>query len=120
MKTQFYSIKPWEKKYLQNKIQTLGLPIETEFIVDQLDKDHIPPYTSVEIISVFVGSVVDQDVINSFPNLKLITTRSTGYNHLDVVSAKEKNIPVAHVPTYGENTVAIADTEKRLKKSPAF
>ena len=106
MKTQFYSVKPWEKEYLQNKIQTLSLPIEAEFIVDQLDKGHLPPDTNAEIVSVFVGSQVDKSVFDAFPNLKLITTRSTGYDHVDVAAAKEKNIPVSYVPAYGENTVA--------------
>ncbi len=106
MKTQFFSIKPWEKEYIQNKIQTLGLPIEAEFIVDQLDKDHLPPDTSAEIVSVFVGSQVDKPVFDAFPDLKFLTTRSTGYDHVDVTTAKEKNIPVSYVPAYGENTVA--------------
>jgi D-lactate dehydrogenase len=40
------------------------------------------------------------------PNLKLITTRSTGFEHIDKDSAKTKNIIICNVPYYGENTVA--------------
>jgi len=40
------------------------------------------------------------------PNLKLIATRSTGYDHIDTDYAASKNIVVSNVPTYGENTVA--------------
>ena len=106
MKTQFYGIKPWEKEYLESKIKYLTLPIEAEYFENHLDKNTLLEDRNAEVISVFVGSVVDQDVINSFPNLKLITTRSTGYDHVDVAKAKEKNIPVSYVPAYGENTVA--------------
>jgi D-lactate dehydrogenase len=41
-----------------------------------------------------------------FPSLKLIATRSTGYDHIDLAAAKARGISVANVPFYGENTVA--------------
>ncbi|MBI3589515.1 MAG: hydroxyacid dehydrogenase [Candidatus Liptonbacteria bacterium] len=106
MKTQFFTIKPWEKDYLETKIKELNLPIEAEYFEDHLDKDHLPSDKSAEIISVFVGSQIDKPVLDAFPNLKLLTTRSTGYDHIDVSAAKAKNLPVAYVPGYGENTVA--------------
>lgn len=106
MKALFFSVKPWEKEYLESKIKSLMLPIEAEYFESHLDKNTLLEDRNAEVISVFIGSVVDQDTINSFPNLKLITTRSTGYDHVDVTTAKSKNIPVAYVPAYGENTVA--------------
>jgi D-lactate dehydrogenase len=36
----------------------------------------------------------------------MITTRSTGFDHIDLAGAKEKKIIVCNVPFYGENTVA--------------
>ena len=36
----------------------------------------------------------------------MIATRSTGFDHIDLKAAKEKNIPIAYVPGYGDNTVA--------------
>jgi D-lactate dehydrogenase len=35
-----------------------------------------------------------------------ITTRSTGFDHIDLKAASEKGIRVCNVPVYGENTVA--------------
>jgi D-lactate dehydrogenase len=49
---------------------------------------------------------VDAALIDSLPNLKLIATRSTGFDHIDIAHAVSKNIAVVNVPTYGENTVA--------------
>ena len=106
MKIQFFSIKPWEKEYIEAKLKETGLSLETEYFDDHLDKDHLPANKNAEIVSVFIGSQVDKAVIDAFPNLKFLTTRSTGYDHIDVSAAKEKNIPVAYVPAYGENTVA--------------
>lgn len=61
---------------------------------------------SVECLCVFVTSHVGKEEIEKCPALKLITTRSTGYDHIDTASAKEKGVAVATVPFYGENTVA--------------
>jgi D-lactate dehydrogenase len=40
------------------------------------------------------------------PNLKLIAARSTGFDHIDLAACRERNIVVANIPFYGENTVA--------------
>jgi D-lactate dehydrogenase len=66
----------------------------------------LPPKSDAEIISVFVGCQVTPKVLESFPNLKFIATRSTGYDHINLEACKQKNIAVSYVPTYGENTVA--------------
>ena len=51
------------------------------------------------------GSVT-RKVIDSCPNLKLITVLATGYNVVDVAYAKEKGIPVCNVPNYGGYSVS--------------
>ncbi|MBU1870417.1 MAG: hydroxyacid dehydrogenase, partial [Candidatus Omnitrophica bacterium] len=48
----------------------------------------------------------DRAVIEALPNLKLISTRTTGFDNVDTVFAKEKGIGVINVPSYGEETVA--------------
>ena len=59
-----------------------------------------------EIVSPFVRSRLGADVIANLPHLKMIATRSTGFDHIDVPEAMSRDIPVRNVPTYGENTVA--------------
>ncbi len=59
-----------------------------------------------EVISVFVTSVVSREIIASLPNLKLIACRSTGFNNVDLAAARDFNVTVVNVPTYGEATVA--------------
>ena len=45
-------------------------------------------------------------MLAQLPRLRLIATRSTGYDHIDMAWCKEHGVKVANVPTYGENTVA--------------
>ncbi len=48
----------------------------------------------------------DRPVIDDLPRLKLVATRSTGYDHIDWKYAASRGIPVCNVPGYGSNTVA--------------
>ena len=45
-------------------------------------------------------------MLAAFPNLKFITTRSTGFDHIDLDACKARGVTVAYVPGYGDNTVA--------------
>lgn len=54
----------------------------------------------------FIYSQIDKKIIDKLKNLKAITTRSTGFDHIDLKEAKKKKIKVFNVPRYGENTVA--------------
>lgn len=61
---------------------------------------------STSVISVFVNSQVTKNVIKAFKNLRIISTRSTGIDHIDKSSAEEKNISVINVEAYGTKSVA--------------
>lgn len=61
---------------------------------------------SVSVLSVMVHSPVRAAEFDRFPNLQLVAARSTGFDHIDLVEAKRRNIVVSHVPAYGSNTVA--------------
>lgn len=50
---------------------------------------------------------VGRDLISQFPpSVKLICEAGTGYNNIDIVAAKEKNITVCNVPSYSTEAVA--------------
>lgn len=63
-------------------------------------------YNETDIISVFISSNLSQDVIKRFPNLRIVATRSTGYNHIDVKYCSQNNIAVFNVEEYGQTSVA--------------
>lgn len=83
---------------------TLSSSNEVRFTEDQLTVDNID--AEAEVISVFVASDVSGDIIDKFPNLRLISCRSTGFNNVDLEKAKSRNVAVVNVPSYGEHTVA--------------
>ncbi|WP_341829782.1 D-2-hydroxyacid dehydrogenase [Tissierella praeacuta] len=47
-----------------------------------------------------------KEILDSWPNIKFIGELATGYNNIDIIAAKNKNIPVCNIPTYGTNAVA--------------
>jgi len=79
---------------------------EVSFLNEKLGENSIDKLKEFEILSVFVDSEVSKDIIDSLPNLKFITTRSTGYDHIDYKYAESKGIKVSNVPVYGSSTVA--------------
>lgn len=62
--------------------------------------------SNAEVLLVFVNSRVDSEVLRKFPQLKLIITRSTGFDHINLAACVERGVIVCNVPTYGERTVA--------------
>jgi len=99
-KITFYGIWPDMKGYINSKMKEYKMDIFTDPLTTKnLKKD-------TEILAAFVHSSIDKKIINSLPKLKMIATMSTGYNHIDIETAKDKKIPVCNVPVYGENTVA--------------
>ncbi len=92
----------WEGKYLQDSLAGQ----EEVFFSENTINDYADDLSGVEVLSVFVHSRVDQAVIDRMPALKLVVTRSTGYDHVDIAYCQQKGIAVCNVPFYGENTVA--------------
>ncbi len=69
--------------------------------------EKLEPVREAEIISCFTHSeVLGKEQLDALPNLKLIATRSTGFNHIDLAYCKKRGIVVANVPAYGATTVA--------------
>jgi D-lactate dehydrogenase len=79
--------------------------LEVRFLPGGLE-DHIEDLGSASILSVFIHSSVDATALERLPSLKLVATRSTGYDHIDLEACSARAVAVANVPTYGENTVA--------------
>ena len=77
---------------------TKPLNEDTELTEEQLNE--------TDVICVFINSDVTEKVINKFKNLRVIATRSTGYNHIDIKYCTQNNISVFNVEEYGQTSVA--------------
>jgi D-lactate dehydrogenase len=64
------------------------------------------PPADAEIVSTFVATRFPRKVIESLPKLKLLCTRSVGYDHIDVDACRERGVTVCNVPDYGSHVIA--------------
>jgi D-lactate dehydrogenase len=79
---------------------------DLSLVGEPLEAANVARYADAEAISTFIYSKLHREVLERLPALKLIATRSTGYDHIDLAYCAERGIAVSNVPTYGENTVA--------------
>ncbi|MBU6388471.1 hydroxyacid dehydrogenase [Patescibacteria group bacterium] len=102
MKIHYFSGEAWEEAYVKAK-----LPNE-EIIFHEGSLAVFPDLADPDaaVLCTFIESHIGEAEMNRFPVLKLIATRSTGFDHIDLAAAKARGIAVANVPFYGENTVA--------------
>ncbi len=105
MKIGIFEIEKWEKNYLK---KSLLANHELYFFKQELNNKTVTSLNikDLDIISTFIYSKIDKPVIDYLSSLKMISTRSTGFDHIDTDYAAQKNISVSNVPYYGENTVA--------------
>ncbi len=109
----------WEIEHLNESLkQSFSINYFKETVDLVLDK-----IKGSTILSTFINSQVNKDIIDALPDLKFITTRSTGFDHIDTDYAHSRGILVSNVPVYGENTVAehtfalILSIARNLKKA---
>ena len=104
MKAVFFDVNNFENNIISkfsddNKYITIKVYLENVSYVNESDLD-------ADIVSIFINSRFDQAAISKFNNLKLILTRSTGFDHIDLKFCQSRGIKVCNVPDYGSNTVA--------------
>ncbi|MBI4733685.1 MAG: hydroxyacid dehydrogenase [Rubrobacteridae bacterium] len=102
-KVAFFEAEHWEEDYITEKLDS---NFDFAFFKEPLSQDNVDQAKEFEVISPFIYSEIDRSVIEQLPKLRLIATRSTGFDHIDVRFCVEKNIAISNVPTYGTNTVA--------------
>jgi D-lactate dehydrogenase len=99
----FVEVESWEADRIKQKFSGCGsLHISKETLQDTT----IDEPAKITVLSPFIHSRVDLKAIERLSNLKLIATRSTGLDHIDLEACRKKNVSVCNVPTYGANTVA--------------
>lgn len=106
MKMLIFDFRESEKEFFNNnefkdfEITFINEPLNS---LTQLTEEQ---WNETDIISVFISSSVTEDVIHKFKNLRIIATRSTGYDHIDIQCCAGKNIAVFNVEQYGQKAVA--------------
>ncbi len=102
MKIAFFELEGWEEEFILK-----NFPEDQVFLSkEKINEFNLPPENDFEIVSIFVDSEINAKVLPHFPKMKFLTTRSTGYDHIDLNACRKKGVAVAYVPGYGDNTVA--------------
>lgn len=73
---------------------------------DLKDESLIEACADAEIISCFINTQFPRTVIERLPKLKLLCTRSVGFDHIDIDACTERGITVCNVPDYGSHVIA--------------
>jgi len=102
MKVAFFELKGWEKPILKRNLGKHKLYFDS----GPLSNKNVSKARDAEIVSVFVYSKVDKNMLGKLRKVKLIITRSTGFDHIDLATCKKRGIVVLNIPRYGANTVA--------------
>ena len=101
MKIAFFDLEGWEEEILRAEFEGHELMLFNDSLQNHLDE-----LADAEAISVFIHSPVRKEEMERMPKLRIIATRSTGFDHIDLEEAKKRGIVVFNVPAYGQNTVA--------------
>lgn len=100
----FFGVKSWERPIIEREI--INLDVYGVGIFEGELQDNIELAKKYDIVSVFIYSKMDKEVLDKLPDLKMIATRSTGVDHIDIGECKKRKIEVMSVQAYGSNTVA--------------
>lgn len=73
---------------------------------DALSAANVGDFADAEIVTTFINSRLDRATLSMLQRLRLIATRSTGYDHIDLEYCRQAGVAVANVPSYGDVTVA--------------
>lgn len=102
MKVSVFEVEEWEKAAFKR----LDAGAEVAFSPEPLSLRNAAGHADAEVISTFIYSELTSAVLKNLKKLRLIATRSTGYDHINTVYCEKKGITVSNVPVYGDNTVA--------------
>jgi D-lactate dehydrogenase len=105
MKIVFYDVQEYETEYLKKHVPDYLEQVYTEKSLHS-QQDIEDGTQDAEILSVFITSNLNREMLSRFKNLKFILTRSVGFSHIDTEYCKEKGIKVYNTPHYGDSKIA--------------
>jgi D-lactate dehydrogenase len=102
VKIVFFEINESEEQYVREHLKGHDM----YFCRDKLSPLTVGWADKADAISVMIYSKINKEILDRVPTLKFVSTRTTGFDHIDLAECAKMNIVVTNVPFYGENTVA--------------
>jgi D-lactate dehydrogenase len=97
MKIYFVEVESSERRFFESQLADHELNFVSG--LQEVDAD-------AEIVSTFIYSRIDGSFLDRHPAVKLIATRSTTHDHVELESCAQRNVTMCIVPTYGDHVVA--------------
>jgi D-lactate dehydrogenase len=106
MRVAMFSAKKYERTLLDEL--NAGHGHELVYFDTLLGSDTVALAAGFPVVSVFVNDAVDSNVLRQLAagGTRLVATRSTGFNHIDLEAAKELGVKAVRVTHYSPNSVA--------------
>ena len=102
MKIVVFEVAEWE----QQACLALQPPHIVECLEAPLTPATVGDHADAEAVATFIGSDLSAGVLRQMPKLRLVATRSTGFDHIDLDYCRRAGVTVCNVPDYGDPTVA--------------
>lgn len=102
MKVVVFETEEWERDACQRLMPAYEVTCTREV----LNERTAGAFSGAEIVTTFINSKLGAGVLEHLPRLKLVATRSTGSDHIDLDYCRAHAITVSNVPGYGDHTVA--------------
>src|SRR5215472_14087866 len=101
-----FDTKPYDRQALQQA--SANHDIEWHFLEFRLAQETAAAAKNARAVCVFVNDQLDRPCLEALANegVELVALRSTGFNNVDVDSAKELKLTVTRVPVYSPHAVA--------------
>jgi D-lactate dehydrogenase len=90
----FFEVQEWERPFLQQGLNGN----EIRMFKESLDEKTAFEVADFEVVSVFIYSNINRAVLDKLGKLRLVATRSTGFDHIDLRECKKRNIVVSASP----------------------
>jgi D-lactate dehydrogenase len=97
MKIYFVEVESSERQFFESELAEHELHFVST--LEEVEAD-------AEIVSPFIYSRIDEPFLRGHAAVRLIATRSTTHDHLELESCAKRNVTMCIVPSYGDNVVA--------------
>jgi D-lactate dehydrogenase len=117
MKIYFVEVEPSERQFFESELADHELHFVSS--LDEVEAD-------AEIVSTFIYSRIDEPFLDRHAAVRLIATRSTTHDPLELESCAKRNVTMCIVPSYGDHVVAehtfalLLAVARRLRESMAL
>ncbi len=108
MRIATFSAKPHDRHHLTAANEAAGSPHELTFFESRLRAESVGLAEGHDAVCVFVNDEVPAPVVQALAaaGVRLVATRSAGFNHIDLTAAASVGVTVARVPAYSPYAVA--------------